>query len=796
MNLSNVTWKRNLANNSFPKHKASKPSLDLILNHVGFGIRHFIYSIKERWKRKAPTMEIFAKNIGPYAGVPIGGIGSGSINRGWRGEFARWQLNPSGIRDWDVINIDGFSLRVVDYDDSEEPRASFLHPQTPSRCSPMYSWYSYPWDWDKATYYGLFPQAWTIYDLNPIDPIVVTCHQFSPVIPHNYKESTYPISMFVYNLENTSTDKTYEVSLMFTFANSVGKNNKTYNSVNTPYFDRDIMGIRLDHQVKRTLRKDNGEDSEYFDPATLGIALERGNRLVKKSYCTSFDASDRDHCQRLFQDFKNMGRITDFDIKEHYDQLATALAVTVKLGPGEKIEIPFSLAWYIPVVRFGTGHEFYRMYTSYFDRNNDVIFDILKLGLSNWRKWVSEINQSQAHIVNSNYPDWLKCALINELYYLVDGGTVWLQKNDKEYFGYLEGVEYLMYNTYDVHFYACFALLENWPYFNELIQKSFIDEFYTEDGQEVSIIATGKRTLRKKKYTIPHDLGNPAENPFFQINAYRQQDTSKWKDLGPKFILQIYLTYLYHPSIEILEESWPIVQKITFNLLNYDQDDDGLIENDGTPDTTYDAWVATGPSAYTAGLFLASLQATIQIANILGKDFSYFTEVLEIGLKSFQEKLWNESYYMYDVAHPNVIMSDQLCGHFYSKFMGLGGIVSDDCAQIALQTIHNFNLRKFENGDLGVVNGMKSDGTVDTSSLQSSEVWPGTNFILAATMFQTDLTEEAFEILYKVLRASYETFGYQFQTPEAWDKKGHYRACTYMRPLSIWAVHAQLTHKL
>ena len=28
------------------------------------------------------------------AGVPLGGIGCGSIGRGWKGDFNRWQLTP------------------------------------------------------------------------------------------------------------------------------------------------------------------------------------------------------------------------------------------------------------------------------------------------------------------------------------------------------------------------------------------------------------------------------------------------------------------------------------------------------------------------------------------------------------------------------------------------------------------------------------------------------------------------------------------------------------------------------
>jgi len=38
---------------------------------------------------------------------------------------------------------------------------------------------------------------------------------------------------------------------------------------------------------------------------------------------------------------------------------------------------------------------------------------------------------------------------------------------------YLEGHEYLMYNTYDVHFYASFALLMLWPQLELSLQKDF-----------------------------------------------------------------------------------------------------------------------------------------------------------------------------------------------------------------------------------------------------------------------------------------------------------------------------------
>jgi hypothetical protein len=48
----------------------------------------------------------------------------------------------------------------------------------------------------------------------------------------------------------------------------------------------------------------------------------------------------------------------------------------------------------------------------------------------------------------------------------------------------------------------------------------------------------------------------------------------------------------------------------------YDRDNDGLIENDGFPDQTYDIWTVTGPSAYTGGLWVAALAACVQLGEV------------------------------------------------------------------------------------------------------------------------------------------------------------------------------------
>jgi non-lysosomal glucosylceramidase len=50
------------------------------------------------------------------------------------------------------------------------------------------------------------------------------------------------------------------------------------------------------------------------------------------------------------------------------------------------------------------------------------------------------------------------------------------------------------------------------------------------------------------------------------------------------------------------------------------------------------------------------------------------------------------------------------------------------------------------------------------------------------------MKKEAFQNAWGVYHVSYETKGYWFRTPEAWDITGNYRASMYMRPAAIWAM--------
>lgn len=66
---------------------------------------------------------------------------------------------------------------------------------------------------------------------------------------------------------------------------------------------------------------------------------------------------------------------------------------------------------------------------------------------------------------------------------------------------------------------------------------------------------------------------------------------------------------------------------------------------------------------------------------------------------------------------------------------------------------------KVKEGTRGAVNGMKPDGTLDVSALQSFEIWPGVTYAVAAAMIQEGMPEVGF----KTAQGIHET---------AWSEKG------------------------
>ncbi|KAJ0087545.1 hypothetical protein Patl1_07696 [Pistacia atlantica] len=385
------------------------------------------------------------------------------------------------------------------------------------------------WDWnlkgEKCAYHALYPRAWTVYEGEPDPELRIVCRQLSPIIPHNYKESSLPVSVFTFTLSNSGQTPA-DVTLLFTWANSVG-------------------GV-------------SALSEQQMDVLLVSFAIaakETADVFVTECPCFVISGDSRGITAKdMWNEIKKNGSFEHLDCKrtspsEPGSSIGAAIAASVIVPSGAVRTVTFSLAWDSPEVRFCAITKFYGTL-------GDAAPNMAHDAILEHAQWESEIEAWQRPIIaDKRFPEWYPITLFNELYYLNAGGTIWtgsdlntpiddanandtavevlkrmtstldnihtpavsnaalgtrLLQNEEESIGqflYLEGSEYLMWNTYDVHFYSSFAILMLFPKLELSIQRDFAAAVMLHDPDRMQIMSDGKWVPRKVLGSVPHDIG-------------------------------------------------------------------------------------------------------------------------------------------------------------------------------------------------------------------------------------------------------------------------------------------------
>jgi non-lysosomal glucosylceramidase len=710
MNLSAIpeaAWSRGLDEQLSPEasHTASRPPpMEIIsLLPVAYRVAKYLHA-----ERKANREPIFDLNFtlggmeppqtGPYNGVPLGGLGGGAIGRGYRGDFRRWSMHPGRYVN-NIVHGNQFSVRVE--------RNGEVHSQVLSIFDGDLSKSMRSWTWNlppkKAKYFGLFPRAWTVYE-EPVPGVNIILRQVSPVIPDSYSDASLPTAVFLVEVENIG-EGAATISVMFSFENSYGEEGRTCSNKPHAGFvvesaDMEVQGVCMSRTRPYKKNDQIGTNSETMcDQGSLSIAstlvdmyCNEEQELVSTSsltVCRKFVIHEKappgDTALELWTRFHKHGEISSFaTIDDYNEDVEVACAVCLKkvVPPGKKSNYPFSVSWDNPVARFGEGRGHYRYYTAFFSKNGLSSPSIAAYALNQVVDWEHRICEWQNPILeNKNISKYYQSLLFNELYFLVDGGTIWTHVNDEDRgsmeepslvitestcrtplavdldlrdldlnpiyessgtletdssskiigmqrtevvsndpkqeedsvsinqdslngvsredliksmqeqatlkqskadmikhdikvkksegnqlicgrFLYLEGHEYLMYNTYDVHFYASFSIVKLWPMIELSIQRDYASAVYVEDLSVRKMLGHGPKCTRKVKGCVPHDMGSPSEDPWKRVNIYNFQDVCNWKDLGPKFVLQVYRDFIQTKALRFLSDVYPVVVHI------------------------------------------------------------------------------------------------------------------------------------------------------------------------------------------------------------------------------------------
>src|SRR5439155_14553451 len=175
---------------------------------------------------------------------PLGGIGTGTVSIGGRGE----------LRDWEIFNRPA-KRRILPFTfvalwakaEGEAPQVRVVEgPIQP----PYTGWNGYSREsgqglrhFQKATLTGNYPIAKVDFEDSAL-PVSLSLEAFNPFVPLDVDDSSLPVAIFKYHITNRS-QKAANVSLAFSLMNPVGYDGKAFLDGNEfPGFGKNMNTLR------------------------------------------------------------------------------------------------------------------------------------------------------------------------------------------------------------------------------------------------------------------------------------------------------------------------------------------------------------------------------------------------------------------------------------------------------------------------------------------------------------------------------------------------------------------------
>ncbi len=254
-------------------------------------------------------------------------------------------------------------------------------------------------------------------------------------------------------------------------------------------------------------------------------------------------------------------------------------------------------------------------------------------------------------------------------------------------------------------------------------------------------------------------------------------------DMNQQFVLLTCRDYLWTGDRDYLRRLWPHIVKAMDNTERLDADGDGLPDHD-TKRNTYDGWDFRGIPSYIASLWLSALLAAVRIAEDLGETgrANQWRDILAKAAPNFDRKLWNGEYYSLWVdggQRDECCMTDQIDGEWFTELIGLGHTLPAGRIRAALKAVMKCN---FSNED-GLINACYPAGARPTlhtwHNAQADAPWTGIEYAIASMMYGFGLAREATAVV-KNIHRRYLRAGRFWNHVECGDH--------YYRAMSAWAI--------
>lgn len=739
---------------------------------------------------------------------PLGGIGTGNVSLGARGE----------LRDWELENLPDkgrhnpysfFAIRA--HPAGGESVARVLEARLTGRHDADAG---YPFDrliglprLDGATLYGEYP----VVDIDFEDdglPVAVSLRAFTPLVPLDADASGIPAAILRYRVHNPQSIAV-SVTIVGSVSHTAGRGDGPWGMrARQSVRWREGGGIRgLDFGVELP------EDDHGY--GTLSLTTTDAATTAKPQWVTSYwpdgarlfwnDLTEdgllaaeprltlEDRPRGLFAELgeRDAAAPTEEQMLAKLPGIRTgSLGIVHTLAPGENRDFEFALSWSFPNrVRGWKGHI--------------VLQD----------PYAEEVVKNRYAVL---WPDAWSAAvhLHRELPALEEATTAFV---DALYGGTLDRVlaDAIGANVAAVRSTTCLVVESPTPELGEgpvfAAWEGSFDHGGSCEGtcthvwsyaQTIAwLFPSLERSARRAEYLLETDAAGAQKfrgNRIFGGPAWFMGPAVDGQ-LGT--FLRLHREWRFSGDDVFLSELWPAASRsLEYALVEWDRDGDGLL--DGELHNTYDIeFHGTEPLANS--MLLAALRAGIRMAEHLGEHerARRWSDRADRVATAMDEQLWNGEYYRQVVADPDAhryqygdgVLSDQLLGQFHAFLGGLGYILPKERVDSALAAVvaHNHRTDLSRHESTQRVYALNDEGGLLLASwphggrpalpfVYADEVWTGVEHQVAASLLFAGRVDDALTIE-RAVRARYDG---AYRSPWNEIECGNH----YARSLASWAL--------
>lgn len=687
--------------------------------------------------------------------LPLGGIGTGNVSLGGRGE----------LRDWEIMNVPGKRYSTVTTGNNAPFFAIYMKPEGGASVTsllegPLYSQEYMHYEGRPVNHHGFprfanasFDAAYPFGQVNLSDPqlpATVRIKGFNPLVPGDADASGMPIAVLAYEVTNTG-DTPMTVSICGSMRNFVGKDgSKFYNDWKGDYIptgaDRNNNEYRESDGLKGIYLYSEGVDPQ--DPAWGTIALTTDDTDGQVSYRTSSKADAWNNAiLNFWDDFSDDGIMTEREKAPEPDPMAS-LAVSKTIAPHQSEIFVFYLTWNFPNRKAWSptvvGNYYSTLYADAWDAARKIVPQLSELE--------DETLMFVRALLGSTYPEVIKeaalfnlCALRSQTVFRLPSGHLMGWEGIMDRFGSCQG--------------SCTHV---WNY---EVATPFLFGDLARTMRDVEFnYATRPDGLMNFRAALP--LANAASGGAAAADG----------QMG--CIMKVYREWQLSGDQEFLKQYWePVKRVLSFAWVEkgWDGNLDGVMEGcqHNTMDVNY-----YGPNPQMGFWYMGALRAAEEMAKAMNdKEFARkCRKLFEQGSQWMDENLFNGEYYEHRITDPETFefidttaadvripdfqlgrgcLVDQLVGQYMAHICGLGYLGNKEHIQTTLHSIMKYNFvpdfsRHFNNmrsyvmgNEAGLLMGSWPHGRLEVPFPYFAEVMTGFEYTAAAGMIYEGMSDDA-----------------------------------------------------